>query len=71
MLSFAPHYYDGGRPQISVKSLWQAADNPKKSVCTFLHASSVKEQAGGEKLADLLSPWPAAYPIFLRSGQLS
>jgi hypothetical protein len=22
-------------------------------------------------LADLLSPWPAAYPIFLRSGQLS
>jgi hypothetical protein len=31
ILSFAPHYYDGGMPQISVKSLWQTADLPEKN----------------------------------------
>jgi hypothetical protein len=30
-LVFVSHYYDGGRPQISVKSLWHAADQPKKT----------------------------------------
>jgi hypothetical protein len=40
------HYYEGDRPQnsvkrlcipqISVKSLWQAADHQKKTVCMFL-----------------------------------
>jgi hypothetical protein len=51
MLCFAPHYDDGGRPQISVKSLWQAAYHPKKKpVFTFLPASHVEEQNGGENL---------------------
>jgi hypothetical protein len=64
MLFFYPHYYDSGRPRISVKSLWQTADNPKKPVCTFLPGSSVGEQTGGEKLADLLSLWQPVVKLF-------
>jgi hypothetical protein len=56
-LTFALPYYDGGRPKISVKSRWQAADQPKKPGWTFLPASSVGEQTGGEKLAGLRIPW--------------
>jgi hypothetical protein len=41
----------GGSPQISGKNLWQAADDQKKLVCTFLPESPVGEQTGGETLA--------------------
>jgi hypothetical protein len=41
ILFFDPRYYDSNRPQISVKSLWQAADRLKKQFCTFLPASPV------------------------------
>jgi hypothetical protein len=62
-LSFAPHYYDGGRPQISLKSLWQAADQPKAPVWTFLPASPVGEPTGGEKWRAYWSPVAAASKI--------
>jgi hypothetical protein len=57
MLSFAPPIEDGGRPEISGKSLLQTDDNQEKQVCTFLPVSPVREQTGGEKFALLLSPW--------------
>jgi hypothetical protein len=31
ILSFAPTMEDGGRPQISGKSLWQAVDEQKRT----------------------------------------
>jgi hypothetical protein len=45
----------GGSPQISGISLWHAAGHKKKPVCTFLNATHVREQAGSENLAVLLS----------------
>jgi hypothetical protein len=48
----------GGKSQISGKSLWKAAHQKKKPVCTLLPASHVWEQTGGEKLVDLLPRWP-------------
>jgi hypothetical protein len=60
-----------GRPQIT----------GMKPVCTFLTASPVGKQigevscllgwqGGEEKMAALLSQWPAVNQVFLRSGQL-
>jgi hypothetical protein len=38
MLSIAPNYYDCGRPQIHVKSLWNSADLCKNPVaCSRSH----------------------------------
>jgi hypothetical protein len=58
-------------PKISVESLRQTADNPKKPICAFLLASPVGEQNGDQKLADVLFLRHAADQIFLRSWQLS
>jgi hypothetical protein len=74
-----PLCYDSDRPQISVKSLRQTADHPKKPVCTFLPAFSVGEQTGGEKFTDLLSLRlpivqlfsPRSRPDTIKIGQLS
>jgi hypothetical protein len=44
-------------PQIYGTSLWQAGDQRKKLVSTFLPSSSVGEQTKGKKLAGLLSLW--------------
>jgi hypothetical protein len=55
ILSFAPHYYDDGRPQISVISQWHYADQPKKNsvyVFTCLSCGGGGEKTGVEKLAD-------------------
>jgi hypothetical protein len=61
-----PHYF-GGRPHITAKN-------------RFMSIFSVGEQAEElfvtvarrrQKIADLLSSWQTADPIFLRSGQLS
>jgi hypothetical protein len=48
ILSFTPTVDAGGRPQISGKSLWQAADPQKNTICTDLTASFVGEQTGDE-----------------------
>jgi hypothetical protein len=59
-----PSIDDGGKPQISVKSLWQAAHHKKNPVCIRLPASQVEEQAGGEKFAPLLSLWQPLVNFF-------
>jgi hypothetical protein len=64
-----PNIDDGGKLQISGKSLWQAADHKKKPVCTFLRASPVGEQTGGEKLVDLLSLWQPLVKLLVSREQ--
>jgi hypothetical protein len=70
-LSFAPRYTadDGGKPQISGKSLWQAAHHKKKTCCTLLPASHVGEQTGGEKLVALLSLWQPLLKFLSQGGR--
>jgi hypothetical protein len=59
-----------------VKNLWRAADHPKKPVCTFIKIGGLTVPGHAAELiffppvgAAFLSLWPAAGPIFLRSGQ--
>jgi hypothetical protein len=59
----------GGSPQISGKSLWQAADHLKNPVCTILPASSVGKQTEGKKLAFLLSPWQPLVKLLFPGGR--
>jgi hypothetical protein len=60
---------DGGKPQISGKSLWQAAHHKKKPVCALLPVSHVGEQNGGEILAVLLSPWQSLGILLSQGGR--
>jgi hypothetical protein len=60
------HYYDGGRPQISVKSLWSAAHHPKNRYVRFYlpHLSA-------KKMADLLSLWQPLGTLFSPGNRLN
>jgi hypothetical protein len=60
----APHCFASGRPQISVKSLWHAADHSKRSglhVFTLLFCGGADRR---RKLADLLSMWQPEVKLF-------
>jgi hypothetical protein len=56
-LSFAPHYYDGGRPQISVKAYGRRRSTEKTGLkiftCLSCGGADRREKVGG----GLLIPW--------------
>jgi hypothetical protein len=57
---------DGGRPQISGKSLWHAADHKKKPVCfTCLSCGGACQK---RKIGDLAFPAAAASQIDFSKG---
>jgi hypothetical protein len=68
-LSFSPHYFDGDRPQISVKSLLQAAYQPKETgmnVFTCLSCGGAKRRL---KVGWVTCPVAAASQIVITRWQ--